>query len=142
MSPDDDDTDPVDKGNEQRLGENRVAQAKGGREGLIESRQVALGDQMPVQESPCYGTHATMHHELGNDQKRQNHQESDVNLQVEKERHGHAVTQQVSFQSGERQQRQPGKESDDGDTLAHNQERVVGQARPTQELKERAAQNH
>ena len=60
-----------------------------------------------------------MDDQLGHDEQRQRHQESDVNVHVAQERDGHAPTQRVSFQSRERQQRQPGEQRDDDRATAH-----------------------
>ena len=82
-----------------------------------------------------------MHHQLGDDQQRHRDEEADVNFDVHQERHGHAAAQQPSFHCREHQERQPGKQRDDDDSLAHHQQRIVGQVRPAQELEERPAQD-
>ena len=47
-----------------------------------------LGNQMAFQELLHHGAHALMHEELGTDQQRHRHQETDVNLDVPAERDG------------------------------------------------------
>ena len=96
---------------------------------------------MAFQELLHHGTHALVHHQLGNDQQGHRHQEADVNFHVQQEGHGHAPAQHLSFQGREHQERQPGKQRDDDDALAHQHQRIVGQMRPAQELEERPAQD-
>jgi hypothetical protein len=60
-----------------------------------------------------------MHHELGSDQQGHHQQKLYVNFPVEQEGYGRAPAQQLSFQSRERQKRQPGKQRHDDDALAH-----------------------
>ena len=88
VAPDDQDADPIDEGDQQHLGEHRVAQPECRRDGGLEPRHGALGNQIAFQELLHQGTHAPVHHELGNDQQGQRHQEADVNFHVQQERHG------------------------------------------------------
>ena len=141
MAPDDQDADAIHEGDEQHLGEHRVAQPKCRRDGGIEPRHGAFGDQIAFQELLHHETHAPVHDKLGNDQQGHRHQEADVNFQVQQERHGRAPAQQLPFQSGEHQERQPGKQRDDDNTPPHQPQRIVGQMRPTQKLEERPAQD-
>ena len=57
--------------------------------------------------------------------KGNNHQEADVNLDIEEKWHTGTIAPQVSFQRREQKQRQPGKQSDNDDALAHHHQRVV-----------------
>jgi hypothetical protein len=52
-----------------KLGENRIAQPKCRGDGRVESGHGGLGNQIPVEEGLHYGTHALMHHQLGDDQQ-------------------------------------------------------------------------
>ena len=107
----------------------------------IEPRQGALGDQIAVQELLHHRPHAPVHHQLGNDQQRQRHQEADMYFHVQQERHGRAPAQQLPFQSREQQQRQPGEQRDDEDALAQQLSASSGQVRPAQKLEKRPAQD-
>ena len=141
LAPDDQDADPIHEGDQQHLGEHRVAQPECRCDGRLEPRHGVLGNQVAFEELLQQGTHAPVHHELGNDQQGQRHQEADVNFHIQQKRYGRAAAQQVSFQSREHQERQPGEQRDDDDALAHQHQRIVGQVRPAQKLEERPAQD-
>ncbi len=64
-----------------------------------------------------------------------------MNLDIEQKWHIGTAAPQVSFQRREQQKRQPGKQRDNDDALAHHHQRIVGQVRPAQKLEERAAQD-
>jgi len=49
------------------------------------------------------------------------------------------AAEQMSFQRGQRQQRRPGDERQDQDAPLQQQQRIVGQSRPTQKLEDRTA---
>ena len=141
VAPDDQDADPIHEGDEQHLGEHRVTQSKRGGHGGLESRDRVLWNQPSFQELLQQGTHAPVHHELGNDQQRQRHQEADVHFHVQQKGHDRTATQHLSLQSREQQKRQPGQQRDHDDALAHQQQRVVGEVCPAQKLEERPAQD-
>ena len=141
MAPDDQYPDPIHEGDEQHLGEHRVAQPKRRRDGGVEPRHRVLGDQISFPELLQQGAHALVHDELGNDQQRQGHQEADVNLHVQQKGYSRTAAQHLPLQGREHQERQPGKQRDDEDALTHQQQRIVGQVRPAQELEERPAED-
>ena len=60
-----------------------------------------------------------------------------MNFHVQQERYRHTATQQLSSQSREHQERQPGNHRDDDDPLPHQHQGIVGEVRPTQKLEER-----
>jgi hypothetical protein len=64
---------------------------------------------------PHHETHALVNHKLGSDQQRHHHQKTDMNFHVQQERYRRTAAQQLSFQSREHQERQPGQQGDDDD---------------------------
>jgi len=64
-----------------------------------------------------------------------------VNLHVPQEGYSQVVVQHLSLQGRKHQERQPGQQRDDEDALTHQQQRIVGQVRPTQKLEERPAED-
>ena len=56
LAPDDQDTDAIHEGDQQHLGEHRIAEPKRRRDGGIESRHGAFGNQMAFQEYLHHGT--------------------------------------------------------------------------------------
>ena len=69
MAPNDQDSDDIYEGDKQNLGTHRVAQPKCRRNGGIEPRHSALGNQPAFQELLYQETHAPVHHKLGTDQE-------------------------------------------------------------------------
>jgi len=84
---------------------------------------------------------APVHDQFGNDQQRHRQEKADVHLRVLQKRHHDAAAHHLALERGQHQQRQPGDRSNDNDALPHHHQRVVGEVRPTQELKQRAAQD-
>jgi hypothetical protein len=64
-----------------------------------------------------------------------------VNFHVQQKRHGRTSAQHLPFHSGKQQERQPGKQRDDDDALAHQHQRIVREVRPAQKLEKRPAQD-
>jgi hypothetical protein len=77
-----------------------------------------------------------VHHKFCNDQQGDRQQEANMNFQVQQEGYGRVPAQQLSFQSRERQERQPYDQRDDDDASTHQHQRIVGQMRTTQKLEE------
>ena len=76
------------------------------------NRGIALsGIKLRSRNSRSQWTHALVHDPLGNDQQGQRHQKADVYFHVQKERYGRTSAAQLTFQSGEHQERQPGNQS-------------------------------
>ena len=48
----------------------------------MEPRQSVFGNQLPLQELMKDGAQMPVHHQLGNEQQRQNHQELGMNLRI------------------------------------------------------------
>ena len=141
MAPHDQHPDAIHRGDKQHLGRYRVAQRIGRPQRSVESHPRRLGNQVALEEPERDRTQSLVHNELGDDQQRHHHQESNVDFQIEEERDCRAAGPEVSFQRGENEQRQPGYQCDDSYTLAHHLQRVVGQVRPTQQLVKRATQD-
>ena len=141
MPPDDQDADAIHEGDQQQLGRHRIAQPEGRGDGGIEARHGALRNQLALEELLEQGTHALVHHQLGDDQQGHRQQEPDVHLGVVDERHRHARSPRLTLQSREHQQRQPADHRDGHHALAQMRQRVVGQMRAAQELEQRPAQD-
>ncbi len=141
LTPDDGDADDVDDGDQQQLGRNRIAQPIGGPDGSIESGRGGLWNQVALQEARRQRAHALVHDQLGDNQQWHRQQELGVNVHVHEERHGDVPAQHVSCECRERQQRQPGEQRDHDDAPACQHQRIVGEARATQQLEERSAQH-
>ena len=141
LAPDDQDADAIDEGDQQHLGEHRIAQPEGRGDGCLKTRHGVRGNHVSFKELLQQGPHAPVHHQFGDDQQRQRHQEADVGFDVEQERHARAAAPQVSFQPREQQQRQPSQQRNDDDALAHHHQRVIGQVRLPEKLEERPAED-
>lgn len=82
-----------------------------------------------------------MHYQFGEDQQGHGHKKTDVDFKIHQERYCHGMTEQMSVERRERQQRQPGHKRDDENPLADQLQCIVGHVHPAQQLEERAAKN-
>jgi len=76
----------------------------------IKPRQIVLGNQIAFQELFHDETHTLVNHKLRNDQQRHNDQKLDMNIQILQKGYGGTPAEQLPFQSGEDQERQPGEQ--------------------------------
>ena len=64
-----------------------------------------------------------------------------MNFHIQQEGYGDTFTQQLSFQGGEDQKRQPGEQRDDEDPSPQRFQRISCEMGPTEKLEERPTQD-
>jgi hypothetical protein len=82
-----------------------------------------------------------MNHEFRGDQQGYCHKKADVDLQVQQEGYGRHTFRQVPFKTRKDQKRKPCEQRDENNALSHQHQRIVGEVRPEQKLKEWTTQD-
>jgi hypothetical protein len=131
----------VDERDQQNLDQHRVPQAHGRLVGRHELRAVRLRHQIALEEAMHQRPHALMHHELGDDQQRQGHQQPHVDLDVLEEGHLDGRAPRPPGQDRQHEQGEPGEGHGHDDAPAQELERIAHQVGPPGELEERPAQH-
>ena len=131
----------VDKGEQQQFYPDRVAHAQCRLRSSIVGRTVFGWDDSTIEELPDEWANVGVNLKLGNQERRQRDQESDMSLHIAKERDADAVADSATIDHRQDEKRQPCDEGDDQNAAPLQLQRIAGEMGSAVHLKQRATQN-